>query len=161
MDSFFNINFLIACQLFAGVIPGFCRSPILHLGEMGELGWEEHRVVSNHSQSPASHSHDFVDVDCKANEDHRVRRASVWIENDYFNVDEEDEPDLREDPPEVFSSFLRNSTFFLQKSLVGCRGGTCAPQTAFSGAECVTQGENILDFIEGRDYDLYETAAGA
>ncbi|MGL4371269.1 MAG: hypothetical protein ACRCTK_01245 [Alphaproteobacteria bacterium] len=158
MDSLRNINFLIACQLLAGVVSGFCRSPILHLGEMGELGWEEHRVVSNHSQSPVSHSHDFVEVDCKANENHRVRRASVWIENDYFNVDEEDEPDLREDPPEVFSSFLdsflRKSPFFLLRSPVGCRGRSCVPQTAFSGAECVTKGENILDFIEGRDYDL-------
>ncbi|MGL5719943.1 MAG: hypothetical protein ACRCYP_04030 [Alphaproteobacteria bacterium] len=155
MGCFWNINFLIAYQLFAGVVPGFCRSPILHLGEMGELGWEEHRVVSSHSQSPASHSHDIVDVDCKANENQRVRGASVWIGSDYFNVDEEDEPDLREDPPEVSSSFLdsflKNSPFL---SLVGYQRENCVPQTAFSGAECVTKGENILDFIEGRDYDL-------
>ncbi|MGL4825119.1 MAG: hypothetical protein ACRC4G_02865 [Alphaproteobacteria bacterium] len=164
MDSFWNINFLIACQLFAGVVPGFCRSPILHLGELGEQDWEEHRIVSSHSQASVPNSQDAVD-DCKAPESRKVGRSSVWIENDYFDVDEEERFELTEEQAEVSSSFLGSSLskiplLPLQKSGMGY-GRILAVQTVFSGAEAGTKNNNIVEFLENRGYAVPETAAGA
>ncbi|MGL5784407.1 MAG: hypothetical protein ACRCYZ_02905 [Alphaproteobacteria bacterium] len=166
MDSLWNINLLIACQLFSWGVPGVCRSPILHLGEMGELGWEEHRVVSNHSQSPVSHPHDSVDMDCKTNEEHRIRRASLWIENDYFNVDEEDDLSLvEEQQAEIPFPFFGGSSseiplLSFQKSGMGCERAFVS-QTFFLGAESGTKNNNIVEFLENRRYAVPETAAGA
>lgn len=156
MNSLRNISFLVACQLFVEVVPGFCRSPILSLERMGELGWEEYRAVSNYSQP----SHESLDVDCKGSEEHRVRRTSVWIENDYYNVDEEDEPDLGEEQAEIFPSFPVSS-FLLGKFAVFSRKEFSIHQATFFGAECGVKNENILDFVENRNYDIGEAAAGA